>query len=56
MDALVNNAGIAGPVKDLVDIVPDEWDETFDVKVKGIFLVCRAFLPSMIARRRGSDE
>ena len=50
---LVNNAGIAGPVAPLVDISVADWDEVFAVNVRGMFLVCRAFLPPMIARGRG---
>lgn len=50
---LVNNAGIAGPVAPLTEITVDEWDEVFDVNVRGVFLVCRAFLPGMVARGRG---
>lgn len=50
---LVNNAGIAGPVAPLVDIAPEEWDEVFAVNVRGTYLMCRAFLPGMIARRAG---
>lgn len=50
---LVNNAGIAGPVASLTDITPDEWDEVFDVNVRGTFLMCKAFLPSMIERGTG---
>lgn len=50
---LVNNAGIGGPVADLVDIEPDAWDEVFRVNVRGTYLMCRAFLPQMIARRGG---
>jgi NAD(P)-dependent dehydrogenase (short-subunit alcohol dehydrogenase family) len=50
---LVNNAGIAGPVADLVDITVDQWDEVFDVNVRGIFLMCRALLPSMTSRGWG---
>ncbi len=50
---LVNNAGIAGPVRELVDVEPDEWDEVFAVNVRGVYLMCRAFLPPMIARRGG---
>ncbi|MFE3515183.1 SDR family NAD(P)-dependent oxidoreductase [Streptomyces sp. NPDC059166] len=51
---LVNNAGIAGPVAPLTDISPEEWDEVFDVNVRGVFLMCRAFLPAMT--RRGSGD
>jgi NAD(P)-dependent dehydrogenase (short-subunit alcohol dehydrogenase family) len=50
---LVNNAGIAGPVAALTDISVDEWDEVFDVNVRGTFLMCRALLPGMIARGAG---
>ena len=50
---LVNNAGIAGPVAPLVEIEPAAWDEVFAVNVRGVYLVCREFLPPMIARRNG---
>lgn len=54
VDVLVNNSGIAGPMKELWKVDPKEWDETFDVNVRGVFLTCRAFLPSMIERRSGN--
>lgn len=50
---LVNNAGIAGPVAALTDVSPAEWDEVFAVNVRGTFLMCRAFLPGMVARGSG---
>jgi NAD(P)-dependent dehydrogenase (short-subunit alcohol dehydrogenase family) len=50
---LVNNAGVAGPVKPLVEIEPDEWDAVFATNVRGMYLMCRAFLPSMVARGDG---
>lgn len=50
---LVNNAGVAGPVADLVDIEPDEWDDVFATNVRGVYLMCRAVLPGMIARGAG---
>lgn len=50
---LVNNAGVPGPVAPLVDITVDEWDAVFDVNVRGVFLMCRAFLPAMVAAGRG---
>lgn len=50
---LVNNAGIAGPVAPLVEVGVEEWDDVFAVNVRGVFLMCRAFLPQMIARRAG---
>ncbi|WP_116201555.1 SDR family NAD(P)-dependent oxidoreductase [Amycolatopsis circi] len=53
ISVLVNNAGVAGPVKPLVDVEPSEWDEVFGVNVRGVYLVCRAFLPPMVARGAG---
>ena len=50
---LVNNAGIAGPVAPLTDVSVDDWDEVFAVNVRGVFLMCRAFLPPMVARGGG---
>ncbi|TDC89758.1 SDR family oxidoreductase [Saccharopolyspora aridisoli] len=53
ISVLVNNAGIAGPVKPLLDIEPGEWDEVFDINVRGVYLMCRAFLPQMLDRGSG---
>lgn len=50
---LVNNAGIAGPVALLTDIDVAEWDEVFATNVRGTYLMCRAFLPAMIAAGAG---
>jgi len=50
---LVNNAGIAGPVAQLTDISVQHWDDVFAVNVRGVFLMCRAFLPPMVRRGHG---
>jgi len=50
---LVNNAGVPGPVADLVDIEPAEWDAVFGVNVRGVYLMCRAFLPPMVTAGAG---
>jgi NAD(P)-dependent dehydrogenase (short-subunit alcohol dehydrogenase family) len=50
---LVNNAGVSGPVQNLVDLDPTAWDEVFAVNVRGAFLMCQAFLPTMIASGTG---
>jgi len=52
IDILVNNAGLwhYGPVQ---DFGIDEWDEMFDVNVRGTFLATRSVLPSMLARGSG---
>lgn len=54
VDILVNNSGIAGPTAPLWEITPDDWDATFAVNVRGTFLCCRAFLPTMVAQSSGS--
>ncbi|MCM2415609.1 SDR family oxidoreductase [Streptomyces sp. RKAG290] len=53
ISVLVNNAGIAGPVAPLTEISARGWDEVFDVNVRGVFLMCRAFLPGMTGRGAG---
>ena len=37
----------------LLEISPDEWDDVFDVNVRGVYLMCRAFIPGMVARGEG---
>lgn len=53
VEVLVNNAGVPGPVAPLVDVEPDDWDEVFAINVRGTYLMCRAFLPAMVARGSG---
>jgi NAD(P)-dependent dehydrogenase (short-subunit alcohol dehydrogenase family) len=50
---LVNNAGVAGPVAPMQEITAAEWDEVFAVNVRGVFLMCRAFVPRMVERGCG---
>ena len=54
VDVLVNNSGIGGVSSVMWEIEPEDWEETFDINVKGTYLCCRAFLPSMIERRSGN--
>ncbi|MEV4734842.1 glucose 1-dehydrogenase [Saccharopolyspora sp. NPDC049426] len=53
IDVLVNNAGygIRGTV---LDTDPPTWRGIFDTNVTGVYLGCRAVLPSMIEAGRGS--
>jgi NAD(P)-dependent dehydrogenase (short-subunit alcohol dehydrogenase family) len=53
IDVLFNNAGIAG-VGVLHETSVDLWDRVMAVNVRGVFLVARAVLPTMIAAGRGS--
>jgi NAD(P)-dependent dehydrogenase (short-subunit alcohol dehydrogenase family) len=54
VDALVANSGVGGPSGPLWELDRGAWEETFAVNVTGVFLSARAFLPSMLERRRGS--
>jgi len=53
LDSVVNNAGILIP-NDVVSASADEYERTFDVNVKGVFLVCKYALPALIAAGGGS--
>jgi NAD(P)-dependent dehydrogenase (short-subunit alcohol dehydrogenase family) len=52
IDILVNNAGYLR-LSLVVDMSLEEWDRVFAVDARGVFLCCRAVLPSMIDRRYG---
>ncbi|MDQ2625365.1 MAG: SDR family oxidoreductase [Actinomycetota bacterium] len=45
---LVNNAGIPGPVKPLIETSAEDWDEVLRTNVTGVALMCQQFLPAMI--------
>ena len=49
---LVNVAGVFFE-HDVPDTTVEQYDEIMDVNVKGTFLTCRAFLPTMIAAGSG---
>jgi NAD(P)-dependent dehydrogenase (short-subunit alcohol dehydrogenase family) len=51
-DVLVNNAGVAARAR-LEATSPETWDAVVGSNLTGTFLVTRAFLPSMRARRDG---
>jgi 3-oxoacyl-[acyl-carrier protein] reductase len=52
IDVLVNNAGYAC-FKPFMELSLEEWRRTLDVNLTGTFLVTRAVLPDMTARRSG---
>ena len=59
IDLLVNNAGISpkkpdGRKKMIWETPAEEWRAVIDIDLNGYFLVLRAVLPQMIARRRGT--
>lgn len=53
IDGLVNCAGVGG-LGALDAISMEQWDRILDVNLRGTVLMCRAVLPGMIARGRGS--
>ncbi|HWA59328.1 MAG TPA: SDR family oxidoreductase [Gemmatimonadales bacterium] len=53
VDVLVNNAGI-GVLKPLEQLSLDDWDATMATNVRSLFLLTRAVLPGMRARKRGA--
>lgn len=47
VDVLVNNAGIAGPTRNVEDVSADDWDSTMAVNLRGPFLLCRELMGPM---------
>ncbi|GAA1105360.1 SDR family NAD(P)-dependent oxidoreductase [Pseudonocardia alni] len=54
IDVLFNNAGIEGPVADLVDYPTADFDAVIAVNLRGVFLGLKHVLPVMIAQGSGS--
>lgn len=53
IDVLVNAAGV-GLIARIEDTSIEEWDRVMAINLRGVFAMCKAVLPSMQARRRGS--
>lgn len=53
IDVVFNNAGIM-PYGDLQSLTEALWDEVQAVNVKAMFLMCKAVIPHMLKRGRGS--
>ena len=53
IDVLVNNAGVA-LWKLAMDTTVEEWDQLFDINVRGAFAATRAVLPHMLSSEGGS--
>lgn len=53
IDIVHNNAGRlrAGSV---VDVTVEEWDRTYAVNIRALFLMCRAVIPSLLAQGGGA--
>jgi NAD(P)-dependent dehydrogenase (short-subunit alcohol dehydrogenase family) len=53
LDVLVNNAGVIA-VKPIEETDPAEWDRILRTNLRGPYLYCRAFVPSMKQQRAGT--
>ena len=53
IDSLVNNAGIGGTGKFILELDIEEWNEMLRVDLTSTFLLCKAVLPAMISQGRG---
>lgn len=53
VDVLFNNAGVGG-VGDIGETTVELWDRVMRINARGVFLMCKAVIPVMIARRGGS--
>jgi NAD(P)-dependent dehydrogenase (short-subunit alcohol dehydrogenase family) len=54
LDALINNAGIAGPTGGVDEIDPREWRRTIDICLTGQFLCTRLAVPMLKAAGGGA--
>ena len=54
LDALINNAGVAGPTGGVEDIMPEEWRRTIDVCLTGQFLCAHHGVPMLKAAGGGA--
>lgn len=52
-EILINNAALC-PVSPVLEMTADLWDRVQAVNLRGTFLTCKAFLPDMLARGRGT--
>ena len=54
VDILVNNAGMAAPPgMPFTNNTEEDWDRTFAVNTKSVFLTCKAIAPYFIERKAG---
>jgi NAD(P)-dependent dehydrogenase (short-subunit alcohol dehydrogenase family) len=54
VDVLVNCAGVSAIARPIEDVPEDEWHRVLAINLTGVFLCCKAVVPSMKAKRGGS--
>ncbi|MGN1115800.1 MAG: elongation factor P 5-aminopentanone reductase [Candidatus Ornithomonoglobus sp.] len=52
IDVIINNAGIS-QIKMFQDITEEDWDNMFDVNIKGMFVTSKVFLDDMLHKKSG---
>lgn len=53
IDILVNNAGLGRGINKLHEDNPEGWDEMIDTNVKGLLIVTKEVVKTMVRRKRG---
>ncbi|MGH2354161.1 MAG: SDR family NAD(P)-dependent oxidoreductase, partial [Chloroflexota bacterium] len=53
IDALVNNAGVAGQSAPSWELPEGEWEQVLAIDLSGVYYGCRAVLPHMLERGSG---
>jgi 3-oxoacyl-[acyl-carrier protein] reductase len=53
VDVIINNAGWCPPLRLVHDTTVEDWDYVMNVNARGTFLVTKAFLPTLLAKRSG---
>ena len=54
IDILVNNAATTNKKENIVNISLEEWEDTIRTNITGTFIVTKAVLPGMIAKKNGN--
>ena len=53
IDIIVNNAGVGGSEKPILEMTEEDWDLVLNTNLKGIFNLTRRVVPQMIAQGDG---
>lgn len=53
IDILVNNSGVGGSEKPIVDMSEADWDFVLDINLKGVFMLSRAVAKKMTEQNQG---
>ena len=51
VDVLFNNAGVMLPSMEIERMTPEDWQETFDINIRGMFYVTRSLKPFLMENK-----